>query len=72
MRQVCTEASNESFTGNAGFYEQKTDEEEDKKGGDQLRAYRKSDISYEKKKKVSELQLSYRHLRRSVGVFAPT
>lgn len=31
MRQVCIEASNESFAGNSGFYEQKKDEEEDKK-----------------------------------------
>lgn len=26
MRQVCIEASNESFAGNFGFYEQKKDE----------------------------------------------
>lgn len=31
MRQVCIEASNESFAGNFGFYEQKKDEGEDKK-----------------------------------------
>ena len=31
MRQVCTEASNESFTGNAGVYEEKKDEGQDKK-----------------------------------------
>lgn len=31
MRQVCIEASNESFAGNFGFYEEKKDEEEDKK-----------------------------------------
>lgn len=31
MRQVCAEASNESLTGNAGFYEEMKDEGEDKK-----------------------------------------
>lgn len=33
MRQVCTEASNESFAGNSGgffFYEEKKDVEEDR------------------------------------------
>lgn len=67
MRQVCTEASNESFAGNSGFYEEKKDEEGDKKEGDQLRAPpKKNGSSYEKK--VSELQLSYRRLRGSSNV----
>lgn len=37
MRQVCTEASNESFAGNSGFYEEKKDEERDMTEGDQLK-----------------------------------
>lgn len=35
MRQVCIEASNESFAGNFGFYEQKNDEGGDEKKGRQ-------------------------------------
>lgn len=69
MRQVCTEASNESFAGNSGFYEEKKDEEGDKKEGDQLRAPPPPfsyGSSYENK--VRELQLSYRRLRGSLSV----
>lgn len=57
MRQVCTEASNESFAGNSGFYKEKKDEEEDKKEGEQLRAYENQRRIIEKEKKVRELQL---------------
>lgn len=31
MKQVCTEASNESFAGNVGFYEEEKDEGRDEK-----------------------------------------
>ncbi len=52
MRQVCTEASNESFAGNLGFYEEKKDEEEDKKRGRPAESTKKiNGISYEKKRR---------------------
>lgn len=69
MRQVCTEASNESFAGNSGFYKEKKDEEEDKKEGDQLRAYENQWLFIEKEKQVQDLQLSRKCLRGSFSVF---
>lgn len=60
MRQVCTEASNESFAGNFGFYEEKKDEEEDKKERDQLRAPGRRRVAFRRGpgERGRELQLS--------------
>ena len=64
MRQVCTEASNESFAGNTGFYEEKKDEEgrQEKKRGDQLRAYQK------KKRKRMAFHMKLKESKRVAAV----
>lgn len=52
MRQVCTEASNESFAGNSGFYEEKKDEEgRQEKGGPAESIQKENGISFETKRK---------------------
>lgn len=59
MRQVCIEASNESFAGNFGFYEEKKDEGEDKKERlAESKKNKKEQHFIQKEKKVREPQLS--------------
>lgn len=66
MKQVCTEASNESFAGNFGFYEEKKDEEEDKKEWDQLRAQKK--MAFHMKRKESKRAAAVKCFRGSFSV----
>lgn len=73
MRQVCIEASNESFAGNFGFYEQKKDEGEDKKKEKQAgsqgkeRGHNIDGKRQEKRKRAT----SVKHLGGSFGTLPP-
>lgn len=70
MRQVCTEASNESFAGNFGFYEEKKDEGEDKKRGGRAES-RKMRMAFHMRRKRKSERISCHTLERIIQRSAP-